>query len=215
MSGRLAAAAAMLFFALGAGANELNDAVKRDYDDYLWPLFDHFHRNPELSTVETKTAARMAEELRGAGFEVTEGVGGTGVVAMMKSGDVPVFLISSDRDPGEHLRLLTHLALRIEREGFREEWLQARSAQGLRETLLHHQRFLSIRLRQGEPASELIGQLVKDLDLPQTTLLAAVRRGNEVIFPRGDTLLVEGDRVTVVGTEEAIEELSRQWGEPA
>ena len=79
MSGRLAAAAAMLFFALGAGANELNDAVKRDYDDYLWPLFDHFHRNPELSTVETKTAARMAEELRGAGFEVTEGVGGTGV----------------------------------------------------------------------------------------------------------------------------------------
>ena len=88
----------MLFFALGAGANELNDAVKRDYDDYLWPLFDHFHRNPELSTVETKTAARMAEELRGAGFEVTEGVGGTGVVAMMKNGDGPLVMMRADMD---------------------------------------------------------------------------------------------------------------------
>ena len=61
---------------------------KQDYDAYLAGLFDHFHRNPELSTVENETARRMALELSLAGFDVTEGVGGTGVVAMMKNGEV-------------------------------------------------------------------------------------------------------------------------------
>ena len=66
-------------------AAELEDAVKSDYDAYLAELFDHFHRHPELSLVEHRTAARMAQELRAAGFEVTEGVGGTGVVALMEN----------------------------------------------------------------------------------------------------------------------------------
>jgi len=93
-----AAVAALVFFSCSAGATELSDAVKKDYDDYLWPLFDHFHRNPELSTIENDTAARMAEELRGAGFEVTEGVGGTGVVAIMNNGDGPLVMMRADMD---------------------------------------------------------------------------------------------------------------------
>lgn len=93
-----AAVAALVFFSCCVGATELNDAVRKDYDDYLWPLFDHFHRNPELSTIENDTAARMAEELRGAGFEVTEGVGGTGVVAIMKNGNGPLVMMRADMD---------------------------------------------------------------------------------------------------------------------
>jgi amidohydrolase len=98
MFGRIVAVTAILVLSFCANATELNDAVKKDYDDYLWPLFDHFHRNPELSTIENDTAARMAEELRGAGFEVTEGVGGTGVVAIMKNGDGPLVMMRADMD---------------------------------------------------------------------------------------------------------------------
>ena len=47
-------------------ANELAESIQQDYDEHLGPLWDHFHRNPELSTVEFKTAARMAEELKAA-----------------------------------------------------------------------------------------------------------------------------------------------------
>ena len=79
-------------------ADGLSDAVKKDYDEYLWPLFDHFHRNPELSLIEHDTAARMASELRAAGFEVTAGVGGTGVVAMMKNGEGPLVMMRADMD---------------------------------------------------------------------------------------------------------------------
>jgi hippurate hydrolase len=98
MFGRIVAVTAILVFSFCANATELSDAVKKDYDDYLWPLFDHFHRNPELSTIENDTAARMAEELRAAGFEVTEGVGGTGVVAIMQNGDGPLVMMRADMD---------------------------------------------------------------------------------------------------------------------
>lgn len=79
-------------------ADELGDAVEADYRAHLGDLFDYFHRNPELSGMEHKTAARLAKELRAAGFEVTEGVGGTGVVAMMENGPGPLVMMRADMD---------------------------------------------------------------------------------------------------------------------
>ena len=74
-------------------------SVKADYDKSLAALWDHFHRNPELSFREFKTAARMAQELRAVpGMVVTEKVGETGVVGVMKNGDGPVVLVRADMD---------------------------------------------------------------------------------------------------------------------
>jgi amidohydrolase len=89
---------ALLVYSLPVSASELNDSVKIDYDEYLAELWDHFHQNPELSLVEFKTAERMAAELRAAGFDVTEGVGGTGVVAMLENGDGPLVMMRADMD---------------------------------------------------------------------------------------------------------------------
>ncbi len=94
----ITAVAALALFSVSVPASELGDAVQQDYDDYLWPLFDHFHRNPELSTIENDTAERMAEELRAAGFEVTENVGGTGVVAILGNGVGPLVMMRADMD---------------------------------------------------------------------------------------------------------------------
>ena len=94
---RLTIAAAVLF-ASPVIATELGDAVQKDYDEHLAGLFDHFHRNPELSTVENETARRMAMELSLAGFDVTEGVGGTGVVAMLENGGGPLVMMRADMD---------------------------------------------------------------------------------------------------------------------
>lgn len=81
-----------------ASADELADSVKHDYDEYLADLWDYFHRNPELSLVEFETAKRMATELRAAGFTVTEGVGGTGLVAMLENGSGPLVMMRADMD---------------------------------------------------------------------------------------------------------------------
>ena len=91
-------AVALLFIASSVAASELTESIKKDYDGYLADLFDHFHRNPELSKVEVETAARMAAELRDSGFEVFENVGGTGVVALMKNGDGPLVMMRADMD---------------------------------------------------------------------------------------------------------------------
>ena len=77
---------------------DLSTSIDRQYDSYLDPLFKHFHANPELSLVENKTAERMAKELKKAGFKVTKGVGGTGVVAIMKNGDGPLVSMRADMD---------------------------------------------------------------------------------------------------------------------
>ena len=74
-------------------------AIKADYDRDLGKLWEEFHRNPELSFREHKTAARMAAELRRVpGMEVTEKVGQTGVVGVLRNGEGPVVLVRADMD---------------------------------------------------------------------------------------------------------------------
>ncbi|MGZ8361948.1 MAG: amidohydrolase, partial [Allosphingosinicella sp.] len=93
-------AAAVLALAVPAHAQEtsLHQAVAADYRANLAELFDHFHRNPELSGREVQTSARMARELRELGYEVTTGVGGTGVVAVLRNGNGPTVLLRADMD---------------------------------------------------------------------------------------------------------------------
>jgi hippurate hydrolase len=61
-------------------------------------LYRHFHANPELSCKEVKTSARLASEWKSAGWDVTEGIGGTGVAAFLKNGSGPVLLVRVDMD---------------------------------------------------------------------------------------------------------------------
>lgn len=77
---------------------DLGKAVSSDYDEKLGALFLDFHRNPELSYKETRTASIMAKEWRAAGWDVTEKVGGTGVVAVMENGDGPTLMLRADMD---------------------------------------------------------------------------------------------------------------------
>jgi hippurate hydrolase len=64
----------------------------------LVALYKDLHSHPELAFQETRSAAIMAAEARAAGFTVTEGVGGTGVVAVMVNGPGPTLLIRADMD---------------------------------------------------------------------------------------------------------------------
>src|SRR5437899_3870837 len=70
--------------------------------DSLYPsldaLYQDLHRNPELSNHEEKTAAKMAARLRELGFEVTEHVGGYGVVGVLRNGPGSTVLVRTDMD---------------------------------------------------------------------------------------------------------------------
>lgn len=64
----------------------------------LTTLYSHLHQNPELSLFEEKTAAEMARRLRDLGYEVTEKIGGHGVVGLLRNGEGPVVLLRADMD---------------------------------------------------------------------------------------------------------------------
>src|SRR5882724_12845228 len=70
--------------------------------DSIYPdahaLYLDLHQNPELSFHETQTAAKLADRLRKLGYEVTEGVGGTGVVAILKNGPGPTVMLRTELD---------------------------------------------------------------------------------------------------------------------
>jgi amidohydrolase len=70
--------------------------------DALYPEMDalylDLHKTPELSGHEVKTAAKMAEQLRKLGFEVTTGVGGTGVVGVLRNGNGPAVMLRTELD---------------------------------------------------------------------------------------------------------------------
>jgi amidohydrolase len=97
MTRRLLLAAAILVLASPASAAALSDAIKGDMPQ-LMTLYRDLHANPELSMQEVRTPAKLAAEVRKLGFTVTEKVGKSGVVAVMKNGPGPVLMIRADMD---------------------------------------------------------------------------------------------------------------------
>jgi hippurate hydrolase len=61
-------------------------------------LYLDIHENPELSSHEVQTAAKLAARLRGLGYELTEHVGGTGIVAILKNGAGPTVMLRTELD---------------------------------------------------------------------------------------------------------------------
>jgi hippurate hydrolase len=64
----------------------------------LEPLYKDIHAHPELSMHETRTAGIAADKLRKAGYEVTTGVGKTGVVGLLRNGEGPTVMLRADMD---------------------------------------------------------------------------------------------------------------------
>lgn len=61
-------------------------------------IYTDLHKNPELSLLEIKTAAKMAEQLKKLGFEVTTGIGGNGVVGIFRNGTGKTIMLRTDMD---------------------------------------------------------------------------------------------------------------------
>ena len=95
------ASAILLPSAAAASPGELQrlvaSRVEAEYPS-LEGIYKNLHAHPELSFMEEKTAALIARELRSLGFEVTEKVGNTGVVGVLKNGPGPTLLVRADMD---------------------------------------------------------------------------------------------------------------------
>ena len=87
----------ILLGSIAAAQNPGAGEVQNAYSD-AHALYLDLHEYPELSGHETQTAAKLARRLQGAGYEVTEHVGGTGIVAVMKNGAGPTMMLRTELD---------------------------------------------------------------------------------------------------------------------
>jgi len=76
---------------------EFTAQLDKDYPT-IEALYQDLHRNPELAFNEVQTAKKLAERVKALGFEVTTGVGGTGVVAILKNGPGPIAMLRTEID---------------------------------------------------------------------------------------------------------------------
>ncbi|WP_046904712.1 amidohydrolase [Croceibacterium atlanticum] len=88
---------AILLASSPVAAQDLRSELAADMPA-LMELYRDLHAHPELSFQEEKTAAKLASLMREMGFDVTEGVGQTGVVAVMENGEGPVLMLRADMD---------------------------------------------------------------------------------------------------------------------
>jgi hippurate hydrolase len=96
--------AALLAMADAAGAADVagtRAAIDRGLDaqySHIEALYKDIHSHPELGFQETRTAAKLAAEMRALGYEVTEGVGKTGIVALYRNGPGPTVMVRTELD---------------------------------------------------------------------------------------------------------------------
>jgi hippurate hydrolase len=92
----------LVFVILAASAAIGQNAPLKDQVETVFPdakaLYLDLHQHPELSSHETRTASLMAGKLRALGYDVTENVGGTGIVGIMKNGPGPVVMLRTELD---------------------------------------------------------------------------------------------------------------------
>lgn len=120
-----------------------------------------------------------------------------------------LFLISSEDDTGQHLRMLAQIAEKVGVQNFMDRWLNAEDEGEMREILLRDERFIRLLLREDNGTNQYVGKMIKDLKLPGQSLITIIYRNGEIKIPHGITVLQEGDELSIIGDKEDIRTLKK------
>jgi basic amino acid/polyamine antiporter, APA family len=129
--------------------------------------------------------------------------------------DVPMnalfFLFSPTDNPTRHLRIQAQLTQHVDYDEFLHDWEHAIDEQELKEILLHSERLLVLWLHENHSTAKLIGKQLKEVRMPEHSLVALINRRDSIIVPSGKTVLERGDRLTIIGEPPQIQELFEQY----
>ena len=93
-----------------------------------------------------------------------------------------------------------------------DAWLSVHDPADFRKTVLEEERFMSLHLAERGPTAKLVGREMKDVQWPEGTLVALVRRDGEFLVPGGSTTLEAGDRLSIVGEARGLQEIRSRFG---
>ena len=121
------------------------------------------------------------------------------------------FLVSPEENPGQHLRLLAQIASQMDDEMFMRNWHAAKNELEIKELLLRDERFLC-SFKRTQKTKSLINKPIRDLQMPEGSLIALIHRNGEILIPKGSTILHDQDRLTMIGNSKGIKELKKIYG---
>jgi amino acid transporter/mannitol/fructose-specific phosphotransferase system IIA component (Ntr-type) len=121
------------------------------------------------------------------------------------------FLINSDENPKQQLRMLSRLVDILEREYIVKTLLSMDSHREIKEYMLQNERFVSIKLLKGTAQETMIGRQLKDIQLPKDVLVALIERDNKTFAPNGSTVLFANDVLTILGEIKSISKLFKGY----
>lgn len=189
-------ASACLAEACGVSGKELAEDFLQGTVVGMTPV-SHGVALPHLRRAEIKSARMVLVRCRGGTLmdvDITDGQD-----PQSEPVQAAFFLVSPLDDPRRHLRILAQIAGCVDKEDFMEAWLSASNHQELKEAILRDDRMLTLTLEPGAPSASLVGRALMSVPMPDGTLVALVRRGPEMVIPRGATVLEHGDRITIIG----------------
>ncbi len=120
-----------------------------------------------------------------------------------------IYLVSSQDDTGQHLRMLAQIAEKVGVKNFIQRWNTAEDEGQLREILLRDERFIRLVLEEENDTNKYIGKMIKDLKLPGQSLITIIYRNGEIKIPHGVTVLQKGDELSIIGNKEDIDTLKK------
>jgi amino acid transporter len=117
------------------------------------------------------------------------------------------FLLNRTDNPKLQLRILSRLMDIVERIKFVEHICSITNEREIKEYVLHNDRYITLELINDTTTEVLIGKMLKDIRFPLDVLVAMIQRHEDVITPRGDTILKEGDIITIIGDPKGIKSM--------
>jgi len=111
-------------------------------------------------------------------------------------------IVSPSGRPRQHLRFLAELAKRAEEIDFGGFWRNLSDPDAIRKTFIRSEDLVEVAY----PGPEYDGKKIGELPISRDCLIAIIKRNGEIIVPHGSTEIFQGDKLTIVGKEEAVKE---------
>tara|TARA_R110002049_G_scaffold1113_2_gene8202 strand:+ start:7723 stop:9822 length:2100 start_codon:yes stop_codon:yes gene_type:complete len=121
------------------------------------------------------------------------------------------FLVNDEKNPRQQLRMLSSILNIAERDHFIEDVFSSKTKEEIIEYLLHEKRYISFPLTKNKPSNMLINKKLMEVKLPQDVLVVFIDRGKTSFAPKGNTVLLENDVLTIIGETESINNLYDQF----
>ncbi|MBU1099905.1 MAG: amino acid permease [Bacteroidetes bacterium] len=121
------------------------------------------------------------------------------------------FLVSPKNNPAQHLRILARIARRVEENSFLRDWNNAKNEHELKIALLHYERFLFLKISKRDETIEMSGKALKDVWTFEGSLVAWIKRDDDIIIPDGATVVSENDLLTIIGDPESLNEIVNHY----